>query len=268
MRRRRPGAALPVEGGAVTMSLSGAQIAQAVIRTGPIEPAPPAAVAGFARYWLHNSGPAPTGNLPVSAHLEPPVATMDGPASLTVTVASSLATGTGGTVELEPPAGWTVSATSVPYHLPPGGHVRHTVTVSAPPASPAGVYWLRARIPGVVEDVVRLLVGVDRPESVTAAPVPPLRLRPGDVTAVELDLTTDAATPVTVDVQLIGPWHLWDVFPVADRRIELPAGGSARCTVPVAVPAGHGAGTWWALFKLMHGGELHYTEPFAVEVRP
>jgi alpha-mannosidase len=37
-------------------------------------------------------------------------------------------------------------------------------------------------------------------------------------------------------------------------------------SLPVRVPPRHEPGTWWALWKVAHAGELHYTEPVTIEV--
>ncbi len=267
-----PGAALPVrEDGTVALSLGGADIAQAVVGVGPITAAPAPAGPAYAKYWLHNTGPAPTGNLPVTVHLDPPAAAAAGPVAVTVTVASDL-TGedAAGAVSLDVPPGWRAVPGAFPYELAPGAFTRREVVVHPPEDAGRGVYWLRARTEAGVEDVARLLVGADGPEVVTAAWGSPSRvtLRPGEHATLTLDLATDAAGPITVDVQLISPWHTWDLFPMPAARVSLPARGRARLRLPVEVPDGHGPGRWWALCRIAHAGELHYTEPVTVEVLP
>jgi alpha-mannosidase len=264
-----PGAALPVRDGAVALSLGGADIAQAVVRVGPLPAAPAPAAYAYAKYWLHNTGPAPTGNLPVTVHLDPSVAAVDGPVSVTVTVASDLTVDhAAGTVEVEVPPGWRAEPAAVPYTLAPGDFIRVPVVVRPPRSPGRGVYWLLARTEAGVEDVARLLVGTDGPETVTATWGDPgdLVLRPGQAATLDLDLATDAAGPITVDVHLISPWHTWDLFPVPAQRVSLPAGGRTRLRLPVQVPDGHGPGRWWALCRITHAGELHYTAPVTVEV--
>lgn len=226
----------------------------------------------YARYWLHNTGPAPTGNLPVAVHLDPPLtAAADGPVRLTVTVASSLADSpAAGRVTLDVPAGWTATPAAVPYDLAPGDH--QITEVDVLPSATPGCHWIRARISDdgrAVEDVARVLVGTDTPETVTAALRDPhLRLRPGAVGTVGLDLSSDAAGPIRVHLQLISPWHTWDLFPTVTAAVTLEPGAKSEHHFPVRVPPGHPAGTWWALVKIAHGGRLHYTAPLVVEVLP
>ncbi|WVK78504.1 glycoside hydrolase family 38 C-terminal domain-containing protein [Dactylosporangium sp. AC04546] len=261
-----PGAPLPMDaGGGVRLALGGADIAQATLRVGPIPPADEPPVPASAKYWLDNAGPAPTGNLPVALHLDPPVAVADGPVTLTATVASNLVgEDCGGSVEIEAPPGWRAEPGSFPFSLAPGGFAATPVVLTPPPDAARGVHWVRARTDGLVEDVARMLVGATGPETVTASWGALEPLRPGDETVLRLDLATDAAGPVEVDVRLVSPWPAWRLFPVVAARVAPPA----RIELPVRVPADHAPGRWWVLAKLAHAGELHYTVPLTVEVLP
>jgi alpha-mannosidase len=241
----------------------------------PPTTAGPVAVAAepptYARYWLHNTGPAPTGNLPVAVHLDPPLTVAAGPVRLTVTVASSLVDETAtGQVTLIVPEGWTSTPGTVPYDLPPGDHLITEVEVT--PSGTRGCHWIRAQVTHdgrTVEDIARILVGTDTPETVTAALRDThLRLEPGTAGAVSLDLSSDAAGPILVHLQLISPWHTWDLFPTVTGAVTLEPGAKSEHHFPVRVPPGHPAGTWWALVKIAYGGRLHYTAPVTVEVLP
>jgi alpha-mannosidase len=275
----RAGAALQVVDDAVTVDLAGASIAQVLAglpappdadpqpEFGAAEPFQPV----YARYWLHNTGPAPTGNLPVSVHVDPPHAPADGPVTLTVTVASDLREDRAtGVAEVVVPDGWRCTPSVLPYDLEPGGHLRREVEVTRPDDAPDGVYWVPVRIrsgPQTVQDVARLLVGVDGPETVEATTrTEPLRLRAGRTAAIDLELRTDAATGISVQVHLISPWHTWDLFPVPATGTTVPARGQARLSLPVRVPDGHRPGRWWALLRIAHAGQLHYTRPIEIEV--
>jgi hypothetical protein len=192
---------------------------------------------------------------------------------LTVTVASDLTEEPAtGVVEMVVPDGWTCAPPALPYDLKPGGHVEHQVVVAPAEAAPEGVYWVRARIRSggqTVEDVARLTVGAHGPETVGAVvQTQSLRLRPGQVAAIELALSSDAATAISVQAQLVSPWHTWELFPDANTGVEIPARSTVQLRLPVRVPDGHRPGRWWALVKLAHAGQLHYTEPIEVEVLP
>ncbi|MDT4988633.1 MAG: hypothetical protein QOI74_2727 [Micromonosporaceae bacterium] len=265
----------------VELALPGAAISHLLIGLSPVPaantaPVPRAGAAApgqpvYSRYWLHNVGPAPTGNLPIAVHLDPPHAPVAGPVTLTVTVASDLTEEpTAGAVELVVPDGWRCAPPTVGYDLKPGGHVEQRVVVTAPDGAPEGVYWVRARIGSggrTVEDVARLLVGVAGPETLRASMrTEPLRLRPGQEATIDLTLHSDAATAVSVTGAVVSPWHTWDLFPDPDLAVEVPARGQAALRLPVRVPDSHRAGRWWALVKLAHAGQLQYTEPIEVEV--
>ncbi|MGX6600861.1 glycoside hydrolase family 38 N-terminal domain-containing protein [Micromonosporaceae bacterium Da 78-11] len=265
---------LPTDAGSVALALSGTGMSQVAMR---IDAVPgPTGVPSFppvhARYWLHNNGPAPIGNLPVTVHLDPPYATVTGPVTLTVSVASDRTEDrAAGAVLLVAPAGWRCEPAALDYDLEPGGHLIRQVVVTAPERAPDGVHWLRARIhpDGLppVEDVARLVIGVHGPETVEAVPrLDTLRLRPGRSAPIEVDLSSDAAGPVSVHAQLISPWHTWDLFGSPDLLLELPARGNGLAVFDVRVPPGHRPGRWWALIKLGYGGRLHYTAPIEIEV--
>ena len=265
-------AAIPLPASAIRTLSFGLPAGPAALPAALPAPDPVAAEpAAYARYWLHNTGPAPTGNLPVTVHLDPPLSTADGPVRLTVTVASSLADQHAtGEVTLGIPEGWTSTPATVPYDLPPGGHL--TTEVAVTPYATPGCHWIHARLTHdgrTVEDIARVLVGTDSPETVTAALRDThLRLGPGTDGAVALDLGSDAAGPIVADLQLISPWHTWDLFPEVTRALTLEPGAKTTTRFPVRVPPGHPAGTWWALVKIAYGGRLHYTTPVTVEVLP
>nr|BFE55686.1 NEW3 domain-containing protein [Dactylosporangium thailandense] len=230
-------------------TLDGAGIGQMLLGVGRSLPAAVAAPqAAYSRYWLHNTGPAPIGNMPLSVFVDPD----------RVTVSSSLVdTGATGTVELTPPEGWTVSPSSLDFDLPPGGHAEFPIAVT-PPADPApGPHRLRASLPSGVYDVARLPGGAD--EAVSGALSPPaLRLRRGDTAVLRLDTSAPDA-----EVHLIGPWHTWELV----RTPAVHAGGST-VEFAVRVPEGHPPGTWWLLARIADAGALFYTEPVTVTVEP
>lgn len=227
----------------------------------------------YARYWLNNAGPAPIGNMPLAVHVDPLYSVVEAPVTLTVTVASDRTDEVkAGLVRLVAPEGWSCEPAELEYELKPGAYAEHAVVVTPPHGVSAGTYWLCARMQDgeqVVEDVARLLVGQQRPETVTATPrTVSLRLRPGQTASIDLDLATDAATPIAVHAWLVSPWQTWEMFPTPIDVVEIPARSSARLSFPVAVPPTARPGRWWALAKLAHAGQLQYAEPVEVEVLP
>ncbi|MFD2355792.1 NEW3 domain-containing protein [Nonomuraea ferruginea] len=125
----------------------------------------------YARYWLHNKGPAPLGYLPVSVTLTPGLVTPDGPFEVDVVVSSQLTDAAHeGVVELHVPDGWTVLPARRPFRVEPGGHVRFPATVT--PAPGRGLHFVSARtgVGGqVIEDVVTVALG-DAPRTARARP--------------------------------------------------------------------------------------------------
>ena len=133
------------------------------------EPAQPL----YARYWLHNRGPAPLGGLPAVAHLHPHQLAVDADAPVRVHLtAASDATDESlhGRVRLVCPPGWTVAPDDLPFVLPPGGYLESALDVVMPPGTAPGLYPLRAELgitgsglpPAwrqVVEDVCVIAVG-------------------------------------------------------------------------------------------------------------
>jgi len=276
---RPGGAALATQGASVRIDLDGSAIRQAVVelpqaeasadrRAAPfVEPFQPV----YTRYWLHNTGPAPIGNVPVAVHLSPTLVSVDGEFELTVTVAGDLtAEQLKGSVTLHGPAGWRIEPSELDYLIEPRGHEEFTIRVTPPAQPEPGVHWLRARTTRdgtQYEDIARLLVGTDRPETVSARVLGgPIALRPGQSGQLVLELENDAASAVPVQAQLISPWHTWELFPEWNTGIEVPAHAGARLTFPVTVPHSARPGHWWAVVKIAHGGRLHYTEVVPVEV--
>jgi alpha-mannosidase len=162
-------------------------------------PGAPAAMPVFARYWLHGTGPAPAGNMPVAVHLSPARLALDadrpggtgdprspgspddaGPAAgrLRLTVACGPEPAAGAVEVLLPaplrvavadpagpagPAGPARATAPIRYDLGSRGHAAWDLTVTAPPGTPSGRYFATARIisPGgqPVEDAVLVTVG-------------------------------------------------------------------------------------------------------------
>ncbi|GAA4224988.1 alpha-mannosidase [Streptosporangium album] len=223
------------------------------------------------RYWLHNTGPAPTGNLPVSVHLSR-TDTAD-PAGLAVTVASSLTRQeVSGLLTLIPPEGWSCDPSEHPYVLAPGGHIEVPVALEVPAGAEPGAYWLRARTSHggqVFEDVTRVHVGgVHEVGLDVTLRTPSVRLAPGGSGLVEVRLGSSARTEVSAQAQLISPWQTFELFPEWNTGTTVPARGVADLRFAVRVPRGTRPGRWWAVVKVACAGWLHYTETVEIEVLP
>ncbi|MGW4639450.1 glycoside hydrolase family 38 N-terminal domain-containing protein [Sphaerisporangium sp. NPDC004334] len=225
----------------------------------------------YTRYWLNNTGPAPVGNVPVAVHLAAAGAAVAGPVELEVSVASGLTEGeASGVVTLVAPEGWSCEPAERPYALPPGGHAAFTVRVSPPGDAEPGEYWLRARVAHggqEYQDVARLRVGEaeDAALEVTLE-TPVVRLVPGGSGAAEVVVRSAARTEVSAQVQLISPWHTFELVPEWNTGVVVPARGEARVRFDLQAPPGARPGHWWAVVKIACAGRLHYTEAVRVEV--
>jgi len=227
----------------------------------------------YSRYWLNNTGPAPRGGMPVTVHSDPPVVPWpaDDGIQLTVTVASDRTDhAVDVPVRLIVPPGWEAEPAAFHAHLAPGEHIQQAVRVTPPGVIADGSWWIRAQATAsgeVIEDVTRVVAGDASGPELSATLTGPAPLAPGEAGVVEIGLTNQARTPVTTHVQLISPWHTWDLLPSWQTRAELTAGAATTLSLPVQVPVTAQPGSWWLLAKLATAGMLHYTEPVPLVVR-
>jgi alpha-mannosidase len=241
------------------------------VRLGPTtEPAQPV----FTRYWLHNKGPAPMGNLPTAVHVSPQRLGSEG-GRVRLTVAAS-ARAVAGRVELDVPDGLTVGAPPLDYDLAPGEFAEFELTVGTDRA-PRGTYVLTARIGDdlgqVLQDAVAIEVGEpsEGEALVVAISSEPLRLAPGGTGEIVAELRNDASTTIVGEAQLTSPYGTWG--PAADvligpwtRGFEVAPGETARVPFDVSAAAAARPGAWWAMVKVAYFGRLHYTTTVGVEV--
>jgi alpha-mannosidase len=238
----------------------------------------------YARYWLHNRGPAPLGGLPAVAHVHPQHvrAEPDAQVPLRITVASDATDSQlRGVVRLVLPEGWSATAAELPFELPSGEHLETDVSVTMPPDTPRGLYPVRAQLTvtssdddlpaawrQVVEDVCTVAVGKRSGEV--------LRLISGpdavDVTAggsarLAVTIGTDARADLSVEAHVISPWGTWEWISPAAVGAELPAGGTAELAFDVSPPPWIEPGEWWALVRVACAGRLIYSPAVKVTVR-
>lgn len=241
------------------------------------EPAQPL----FAKYWLHNRGPAALGGLPLAVHLAPTLADVEpgGSAALRLTVASDCTDADlPGIVGLVLPAGWRADVDEVPFGLRPGGHLSAEVTVTAPGDAAAGRYPVRARLSPagslppswrqVVEDVAVLTVGpptADRLIRLAADPSP-VRVRAGSRARLAVRVASAAMAPIALEATLVSPWGTWELAGPRSVGAEVPARGEVELGFDVTVPPWAPAGKWWALIRVAGAGRLLYSPAVALEV--
>ncbi|MEU9450273.1 NEW3 domain-containing protein [Streptomyces sp. NPDC048277] len=238
------------------------------------EPAQPV----FTRYWLHNSGPAPRGNLPVTVCLAPAALTASGPVTATVRISSELTDApASGTVRFRPPPGWAAEPALLPYELGPGGFTFTEVTVTPPPDAPPGRHWLAARLTRdgqAYEDVVALDVPGSVPEGepdgrtlVSRPGVGRVGVRRGERATVPVLLRNTTRGPVDGTLWAVSPWGTWAGVAPGCQGFTVGAGESLECGIEVdasAVPPG----SYWLMAKVGWHGCVAYTEAIVLEVTP
>ncbi|MEU1511056.1 NEW3 domain-containing protein [Streptomyces sp. NPDC005811] len=283
----RPGEPVPPgPDGALELELTGFEVATVLASPSAAQGAAGPGVAAHepaqpvhTRYWLHNSGPAPRGNLPVAVYLSPTVLTADGPVTVTVRVSSELTDSpVSGTVALDVPRGWTAEPAALPYALGPGGFTLTEITVIPPPDPVPGRHRLAARLAyggQVYEDVVALDVpgepardgtdGRTGPGLLLDLGVDRVEVRRGERTRVPVRVRNTTRGPVHGTLWAVSSWGTWGGVAPGCQGFALPGGEGAVCEVEVdgsAVPPG----SYWLMAKAGWHGCVAYTEAVVLEV--
>jgi len=243
------------------------------------EPAQPL----YAKYWLHNRGPAALGGLPVAVHVDPTAVDV-APGSavpLTVSVASDATdSDLHGFVRLVLPDGWRADA--LPFGLPPGGHVTAVLTVSVPADADPGRYPVRARLEladdalpaswlQAVEDVAVVTVGatIEQAQLIRLSADPePVRLARGERGRLTVRVASAASAAIALEAALVSPWGTWEFAGPRAVGAELPAHGEVELAFDVTVPPWAAPGNWWALVRIAGAGRLLYSPAVPLEVTP
>ncbi|MFG2343252.1 glycoside hydrolase family 38 N-terminal domain-containing protein [Streptomyces phaeochromogenes] len=242
------------------------------------EPAQPV----HTRYWLHNSGPAPRGNMPVAVYLSPTALTVSGgPVTATVRVSSELTDApVSGTVALRVPPGWSTEPAELPYALGPGGFTLSEVTVTPAPGAAPGRHWLAALLSyggQTYEDVVALDVpgtvpegepdGRTGPTLVSSLGVERIRVRAGELGRVPVTVRNTTRGPVDGTLWAVSSWGTWPGVAPGCQGFTVAAGERLECAIEVdgrAVPPG----SYWLMAKIAWHGSVAYTEAVPLEVLP
>ncbi|OBF98981.1 NEW3 domain-containing protein [Mycolicibacter sinensis] len=227
----------------------------------------------YARYWLHNRGPAPLGGLPAIPALHPHRLEADPGEQLTfeLSVASDSVDATlAGAVTPVCPAGWTATPGEHPVRLQPGQHTGTPVAVRVPAAAAAGLYPIRARLDltgdvprawrQAVEDVAVVAVGdpgADRLLYVDGAA--DIEVTAGRTARLSVIVGTDAHADLAVEAHLITPWGTWEWAGPAAVGALVPARGSVDVEFTLSPPLWAKPGFWWALVRVGGAGGLVYT---------
>ncbi|KUH84683.1 NEW3 domain-containing protein [Mycobacterium sp. IS-1556] len=238
----------------------------------------------YARYWLHNRGPAALGGLPAVAHLHPQRVVASGPSvQLRLTAVSDCSDEVlHGRVHLLCPDGWTAQPAVLSFMLPPGEYLDTSVSLTAPEKVEPGLYTVRAELAltgahvsippawrQMVEDVC--VIAVDAPPDDTllrlVAGPEPVEVNAGESARLVVTVGTDAYADIAVEAHLISPWGTWEWLGPAASGVELSARGTAEIGFDVAPPDWVAPGEWWALVRLAAAGQLVYTPAVKVTVR-
>jgi alpha-mannosidase len=236
----------------------------------------------YARYWLHNRGPAPLGGLPAVAHLHPQrvSAAAGDEVVLRLTVASDCTDAPlTGRVALLCPPGWTAAPAELPFELQPGEYRETTVVLRMPRRCGPGLYPVRAQLQvtgnkvppawrQVVEDVCMVAVGgVDgRPVYLVDEPSD-IEVCAGGSARMAVSVGTEACADLALEAHLISPWDTWEWIGPAAQGAVLPAQGTVELGFDVTPPAGVAPGEWWALVRIGCAGHLLYTPAAKMTVR-
>ncbi|WP_405868336.1 NEW3 domain-containing protein [Streptomyces sp. NBC_00005] len=234
------------------------------------EPAQPV----HTRYWLHNSGPAPRGNMPVAAYVSPTTLTASGgPLTATVRIASELTDApVSGTVTVEVPPGWSAEPAQLPYALGPGGFTLTEVTVTPPPDAVPGRHWLTARLSyegQTYEDVVALDVpgGQAGPTLLADLGVEQITVRRDERTRLPVTVHNTTRGPINGTLWAVSSWGTWPGIGPGCQGFAVAAGEQLDCHIDVdgsALPPG----SYWLMAKLAWHGRVAYTKAVALEVIP
>ena len=250
--------------------------------------APDAEVAQpvYARYWLHNRGPAPLGGLPAVAYVHPAeVAGQPGrPVRLRLTAASDCSDlALHGRVRMRCPDGWSAAPDELPFVLPPGEYLETEITLqiasgcrarSLPGAGGIGHHRRRQpqSDPGIVAPGGRGHLRGERRRNgrrtvETRRRTTARRRGRGGTATLSVTVGTDAGAALSLEAHLISPWGTWEWLGPSVVSAELGAGGTATLDFEVAPPAWVVPGQWWALVRIAAAGRLLYTPAVAVTVR-
>lgn len=262
---------LTVHSGRAVVELGAADVATlrlvpAAARTHvPAESAEPVQPV-YTRYWRHNSGPAPIGNLPVTVHVTPsftrlaPGAT--GQVRITVSCSGIPATGR---LEFTGGQSWD-------YDLAAGEFAEFTATTKARPGRHLHSARIRDHLGQVLEDTVEVVSGAttDRDLIDVQLRAGALQLAPGGHALLPVTLQNRMQSEVHGEVTAISPFGTWAGEIAIGPRTQpfvIPPGGKITALVTAtAAPTARRGAHWWTLVRVAVHGRLYYSPAIAVSV--
>ncbi|MGI8697073.1 MAG: NEW3 domain-containing protein, partial [Mycobacteriales bacterium] len=226
----------------------------------------------YTRYWMHNKGPAPAGNLPLAVHVHPSelttTAAIPGPFELRITAASDLVDADiDARIRVTAPAGWSARPAEHLIGLAPGDFAELTSTVTPPPDAMTGLYIVRvgADLPDgqAIEDMTVVSIGqrADVANELSAQLAQDVvRVARGERADIDVVISSAARSPLPVEVTLVAPWHSWPALPAVSAGSTVQPGGRNVVTFHAEPPPGCDPSTTWVMAKVMCAGRALYTE--------
>ncbi|MGI9092361.1 MAG: glycoside hydrolase family 38 C-terminal domain-containing protein [Mycobacteriales bacterium] len=249
----------------------------ATVLATPARPAAPGAVLVrgrepvqpiYTRYWMHNKGPAPIGNLPLAVHTHPSELTTAGPFALRITAASDVVDSEiHARIRIDLPGGWTADRAEHLANLAPGAFAAFESTITPAPDAPPGLYVVAATADSpdgqAVQDLTVVSIGerYDLTNELSASIGTDAVHAPlGGRTAFDVVIGASARGPLHGEVTIISPWGTWGVVREPTQAFGLAPGGSTAVRFIAEPPVGAGESTTWLTAKVMCAGRVLYTE--------
>lgn len=228
----------------------------------------------FSRYWDHNAGPAPAGNMPLSVHIRPQEPGTNGDVNIVVSVAGR--PGSRVSVSLGAPPGWRVKQ-HLEFDLGNEGWASVPLKVVKESMDFEGDLVLTAVASDGRVDVVDSRVfspsgwpvrRSDLQATLTSQWLDDVVVvRAGQRNRVHLVIRNRAAHPVVGKAQLLSPWGTWEMCRDWQDTFAVEAESSSSVVFDMAPPASGQQSQSWALVKLMWHGACHYSPAIAINVQ-
>jgi alpha-mannosidase len=251
------------------------EVPRLTARAAPLAPDAEVSQPLYARYWLHNRGPAALGGLPVVAHLHPQSATAEpgDEVVLRLTAVSDCSDATlSGIVAMVCPDDWKAEPAEKMFTLGAGEHGETAVKLTIPEEAQPGPYPVRAQLRitdseapkawrQVVEDVCIVQVGAPQEAQLVCLVGEPVdvTLATGDTARLTVTVASHACADLALEAHLISPWGTWEWIGPAALGTVLPARGTVELGFDVAPPVWLEPGQWWALVRIGCAGRLLYS---------
>jgi hypothetical protein len=228
-----------------------------------VEPVQPIAT----KYWRHNAGPAPIGNLPVTVHVTPSFMRLapgaGGQASITVSCSGTPAKGR---LEFTGGQSWD-------YDLAAGEFAEFTATVKSRPGRHLHAARIRDHLGQVLEDTIEVVSGhtTERDLVDVLLRAGALLLAPGEHSLLPVTLQNRVQSEVHGEVTVVSPFGTWADDLVIGPRTQpfvIPPGGKITVAVTAtAAPTARRGAHWWTMVRVAAHGRLYYSPAIPVNVR-